>query len=308
MPITASANGKFTFTIVRDGNPEDEKLADYIEKTGTFTKIIDTLNKTLVIPYDIGVVLTNSPKYGPHYEPDKKLIVLDYGNERWAAQQFDKNYEADSDEESRQDYLNNINLFVFYHELAHALIDAYKIPVVGEEEDAADSMAAVMVLHYFENGPQILLDNTDYFDNARLAGDSEENQYWDEHALNEQRYYRILCYAHAKAPEYIEKVLPDYDDEEHTLQKFLTERKDYCKREYVKLHNNWLTLLKPHFVGSTEEENSNASDKGDEDKDTNATDTSDDDKDSDATDTSDDNKDNSDDNDNDNNSKSDSNS
>jgi hypothetical protein len=265
-PIAVSAQGKFTFTIIRDGNPEDEKLADYIEKNDTFTKIIDTLNKTLVIPYDINVVLTNS-KHGPHYEPDKKLIVLDYGDERWAAQQFDKNYEEDSDEDSRQDYLNNINLFSFYHELGHALIDAYKIPVVGEEEDAADSMAAVMILHYFTNGPQILLDNTDYFDNARLAGDSEENQYWDEHALNEQRYYRLLCYAYGKSPAYIEKQLPDYDDEELTLQKFLTARKDYCEREYTKLNNNWVTLLQPHFVGNEEEEDSNAADDSDDDKD-----------------------------------------
>lgn len=64
-----------------------------------------------------------------------------------------------------------------------------------------------MILHYFKNGPQILLDNTEYFDNAREAGACEENQYWDEHALNEQRYYRLLCYAYAKSPEYIEKQL-----------------------------------------------------------------------------------------------------
>ena len=32
--------------------------------------------------------------------------------------------------------------FVFLHEIGHALMDAYKLPVTGSEEDAADRCAA----------------------------------------------------------------------------------------------------------------------------------------------------------------------
>ncbi len=249
-PVCTYADGKFSFEIIRDGNPEDRKLADYIEKKGTFAKIIKALNESLVIPYDIQIIMTNS-EYGPHYQPAKKLIVLDYGDERWAAAQYDKNY-PDSDKKSREYYLNNINLFSLYHELGHALIDAYKIPMVGPEEDAADSLASVMLLYYFNYGDQILLDNADYFDRAREAGASQENQYWDVHALNEQRFYRLLCYAYGKSPTYVEEELKENDDEEHNLQKFLAARKDQCLYEYKKLNEAWFSILKAHFTDSEE--------------------------------------------------------
>jgi len=112
----------------------------------------------------------------------------------------------------------------------------------------------VMILYYFDKGDQILLDNADYFDRAREAGASEENQYWDVHALNEQRYYRLLCYAYGKSPKYVEEELKADDDEEHNLTKFLEVKKEHCLREYKKLNEAWFTLLKPHFTDSTEAE------------------------------------------------------
>ena len=148
-----------------------------MEKKGTFKRIVKALNESLVIPYDIHIVMTNSTM-GPFYSPSKKTITLDYNDERWSAEQYDANY-PDSDKETRDFYLNNINLFSLYHELGHALIDAYNIPMVGLEEDAADNLASVMILYYFNEGPQILLDNADYFDHAREASASQENQYWD---------------------------------------------------------------------------------------------------------------------------------
>lgn len=248
----AFADGQFTFTIKRDGIKEDEALADYIEKKGTFKKIVKALNDTLIIPYDIRIVLTNS-KYGPHYDPNEKMIVLDYGDERWSAAQYDQYY-PDSDKETRQYYLNNINLFSLYHELGHALIDAYHIPMLGSEEDAADDLASVMILYYFKKGPNILLDNADYFDAARLANDSEENEYWDVHALNAQRYYRLLCYAYAKAPKFVSEQLKELDDDEGTLAAFIDQKKDTCVDDYKRLNQSWFTVLSKHFTKKAEAE------------------------------------------------------
>lgn len=246
------ADGAFDFTIIHDGNKQNEELAQYIEEKGTFNKIIKALNESLTIPYDIHVILTSSDK-GPYYSPSKKTIYLDYNDEHWSAQQYDANY-PDSDKEERNYYLNNINLFSFYHELGHALIDAYNIPMVGSEEDAADSLAAVMILYYFNEGAQILLDNADYFEHAREASASQENQYWDVHALNEQRYYRLICYAYGSDPKDVEEQLKEWDkeDEDNTFASFLKEKKDSCIWEYKNLNQSWFTLLKPHFKDSSE--------------------------------------------------------
>lgn len=246
------ADGKFDFKIIHDGNKENEQLAQYIEEKGTFDKIIKALNATLIIPYDIHVVLTSSD-IGPFYSRKTKTITLDYNDERWSGQQYDKNY-PESDKESRDFYLNNINLFSFYHELGHALIDAYGIPMVGSEEDAADSLASVMILYYFKYGPQILMDNADYYENAREAHESEENAYWDVHALNEQRYYRLICYAYAKDPNGIQERLKELDreDEDDTFAHFIAEKKDSCLWEYRDLNQSWFTILKPYFKNGEE--------------------------------------------------------
>lgn len=246
------ADGQFDFSIVHDGNKQNEELASYIEQNEVFKKIIDNLNESLSIPYNIHVVLTSS-KIGPYYSPSEKTIYLDYNDERWSAEQYDANY-PDSDKESRDSYLNNINLFSFYHELGHALIDAYNIPMVGSEEDAADSLASVMILYNFDDGAEILLDNADYFEHAREASASQENQYWDVHALNEQRYYRLICYADASDPNYVEEQLKEWDkeDKDNTFAQFLKDKKESCDWEYKNLNQSWFTLLKPHFIDSSE--------------------------------------------------------
>ena len=42
--------------------------------------------------------------------------------------------------------------FVFLHEIAHAIIDKYKLPIIGNEEDAADRCSAYINLEELGQG------------------------------------------------------------------------------------------------------------------------------------------------------------
>lgn len=94
---------------------------------------------------------------------------------------------------------------VFYHELAHALIDVLQLPVYGQEEDAADVFSAVLAFEVFEpeSAVDIVLASADAFYlnavDAEARGDGPF--YWDEHGPDLQRYYTLLCLAHGGAPE-----------------------------------------------------------------------------------------------------------
>jgi hypothetical protein len=242
---SVSAAGTFHFEIIRDGNKEHEQYADYLEEKGTFEKIITALNETLNIPYDINIIMTNR-KGGSFYSHKKKTILLDYGTIQWSQEQYDLNH-PDSDKQTRQYYLNNINLFNFYHELAHALIDAYNFDIIEQEEDAADNLAAVMILYYFKKGDLILLDVADYFNRISETQAPEEKEYWSTHGLSEQRYYQLLCYAYAKSPTVVAEKLQEEDDDDHTLSLFIENQKDSCIYQYQSLNRSWFTLLKPHF-------------------------------------------------------------
>jgi hypothetical protein len=248
--MPAYAEGKFSLTIEHDSVKDHEQYAKYMEKKGTFRRIIKALNATLNIPYNIPIIMTNDD-IGPNYDPETKTITLDYGDITWSADQYDEVY-PHSDKETREYFLNNINLFSLYHELGHALIDAYNIPLVGSEEDAADGLASVMILYYFTMGDQIILDNAFYFGALRKESGNSEDQYWDEHALNGQRYYRLLCYAYGKSPQYVAEQLKETGSKNKNLDEFIEEKKDSCLGEYHVLNQAWFTLLKPHFKNSKE--------------------------------------------------------
>ena len=66
----------------------------------------------------------------------------------------------------------------------------------------------------------------------------EPTAYWDEHSLDEQRYYDTLCMIYGRDPKgnaklVSSKALPD-------------ERAGLCKEDYLRIESSWKTLLKPY--------------------------------------------------------------
>ena len=104
---------------------------------------------------------------------------------------------AKTDEEKWDFVWNNV-IHILHHEIGHALIDQFEIPVVGQEEDAADGFATVAILETYDDPQPILLDTAaGWFamsDEKAAAG--EEPDYFDIHDLDIQRAYRIICVAH----------------------------------------------------------------------------------------------------------------
>jgi hypothetical protein len=77
----------------------------------------------------------------------------------------------------------------FFHELGHGLVDAWKLPITGREEDAVDQLSALVLIHNTNHGEQMALDGAMSF---KLNADLDRGQtkiYWDEHSLDEQRFY-----------------------------------------------------------------------------------------------------------------------
>jgi hypothetical protein len=109
---------------------------------------------------------------------------------------------AETEDEKWQSAFNTV-IHILHHEIGHALIDQFKIPVVGQEEDAADGFATVAILETYDNPQPILLDAASSWfgmhDEAQKAGD--DPQYFDTHDLDIQRAYRIICVAHGYDPD-----------------------------------------------------------------------------------------------------------
>src|SRR5262249_17504799 len=95
-------------------------------------------------------------------------------------------------------------LFVLMHEMAHAHVTEMALPVLGREEDAADSFAAITLLKMgseFSHGALVQAAK-----GWLLTAEQDERQgnrlaFYDEHGLDRQRAYQIVCLMVGSDPE-----------------------------------------------------------------------------------------------------------
>jgi hypothetical protein len=126
---------------------------------------------------------------------------------------------------------------VVLHESAHALISLLKLPITGREEDDADQFSTLLLLHQ-QNGVRKALAVARVYELMSQELRREPTAYWDEHSLDEQRYYDTLCMIYGRDPKgnaklVSSKALPD-------------ERASLCKEDYLRIESSWKTLLKPY--------------------------------------------------------------
>src|SRR5262249_34421858 len=87
-------------------------------------------------------------------------------------------------------------LFVLNHEMAHAAITQMGLPVVGKMEDAADSYATLRVLGIgseFSHRVLITAAKGWFLAERRDQRTGDKVEFYDDHGLNQQRAYQIVC-------------------------------------------------------------------------------------------------------------------
>lgn len=109
------------------------------------------------------------------------------------------------EDEAEAAFIANEVIATFYHELGHAMIDVLQLPVLGKEEDAADHLSVILMNDIWqeEAAANILAsDATAYalLADQRAAG-GEEPSYSDEHSLDMQRYYTVVCLFYGANPQ-----------------------------------------------------------------------------------------------------------
>jgi hypothetical protein len=135
--------------------------------------------------------------------------------------------------------------FTMYHEIGHMLVGELGIPVLGKEEDAADTLATILLLtdDEDEDSYNALVDSADgwYFNAVNSTGSGVDDfSYYDEHSLDIQRAYAMVCLMVGKDPEAFAETAESYELDE--------ERVAGCADVYEQGHAAWTELLAPHEV------------------------------------------------------------
>jgi Putative metallopeptidase len=140
----------------------------------------------------------------------------------------------------RVEFVAGNTLVLLSHELGHVLIAEMHLPLLGREEDAADTYAALRMLTFGTDFSQHELAQAaqGWFLNDRRDQEiGEKPLFYDEHNLSQQRAYQILCLMVGSDPDKF-KGLAD-------RMKMPEERQRTCKRDFAKTSEGWQTVLKP---------------------------------------------------------------
>jgi hypothetical protein len=200
-------------------------------------RIVGELKKTIVLPLEIRVVFKECGGPDSYYDEDSHEIVMCYELIATYSELFSRTLKAriGSDESAK-----NAVVSIFLHEVAHALVDRWDLPITGREEDAADQFSTLVLINDMPNGERVALEGARSYKILAELEKGEEKDYSDPHSLDEQRFFNTICLVYGHRPETHEYLIRN-----GTLS---AERASGCEEDYARLNKSWQTLLAPHLV------------------------------------------------------------
>ena len=179
---------------------------DWLKEEQYFENQILFLNETFKLPYDVEIVIADS-SYDPDCEYpnafyfEREIMIcyeyISYTNWKFG-DYFNSVYVDDWTTEQLNYSTINVIDHTFYHEMGHALIDIYELPITGPEESVADQFGAYIVLGFTEGeiAQDVMMDTAiDFWLAAEVNPDLTESAFAGTHALNQQRFYDLACWA-----------------------------------------------------------------------------------------------------------------
>lgn len=241
-PRPAAGRGSFKVRYGPVGKSDYAEIQQVFRETRILEDTAKELNETFTLNVDVTIAMNKCGQANAFYESDKKLITLCYELIDQFSDIFLADAASDEEQETAGEAIAGAAMFTLYHELGHALIDLYDLPVTGREEDAVDQLATIILLEGGDEGETAAINGATAFmseDTEEEEAELEEISYWDEHSLGEQRFYNILCWTYGKNPEGNQDLV---DDE--TLP---AERAARCPAEYSQMSKSWDALLSAHM-------------------------------------------------------------
>lgn len=197
------------------------------------------VNQTFKLPKPLAIVAAECGQSNAFYNRDKAAIVICY---ELAKEVFDRiEREVLTDRNAQGQVAAGALFFVFAHELGHAVINLYALPVLGREEDAADQIATFLLIVMAGHRPEVAKYWTVgahwFFSKRPLF--FARGHFADEHSVNPQRQFNIACWIYGSDPNrYLQ--LAHY-------AKLPNSRAQRCPGEYKQMLNAAKQMLSPHL-------------------------------------------------------------
>jgi hypothetical protein len=232
--------GDFVVKYEKTSNEAYQELEAAFKETRLLEDTVKALNGEFALPANVPVVLRECGEVNAFYDPETGEISLCYELVEHYSEIFMADATTDEEQEEAGTSVASATVFTLFHEMGHALIAIYDLPVTGKEEDAVDQLATMVLLEGGEEGENAAIDGANSFVSEEEE-EMDDLSFWDEHSFDEQRFYNILCWIYGKDSEGYQYLV---DDE--TLPANRAER---CPAEYDRMSRSWEALLAPYVKG-----------------------------------------------------------
>ncbi|MBF0424051.1 MAG: hypothetical protein HQL73_13785, partial [Magnetococcales bacterium] len=192
--LAADREGKFLLIMDPPTRSTSTWAWDMLHSSGRMEAVVNNLQASFTLPHTL--VIHFGEDDGPRYLPDHFEIRIPYGFVAEIAATMARQQSKEGGSSVKTDTLDVVE-WVLYHELGHAFIDVYDLPVLGKEEDAADALATLLAIRLVENGGRIALTAADLL--TRIAADrghTTQTVFWSEHSLDRQRFFQVICWVY----------------------------------------------------------------------------------------------------------------
>ena len=222
---------------VREAKIESDvyvELASSLSQDDPLKELVAGLNKSLQLPKTLGVRYAECGEPNAYYDPGAREILLCFELIERLAEDFGNRLDDDQELASA---VGGAYVFITLHEVGHALVDVLELPITGREEDAVDQLSAWLLIGEDEGNDAVLSAAASF----SIAGEGREladSDFADEHALDQQRYFNMVCWVYGSNPE-LHAGLIEYAG-------LPAARAERCAEEYARLDRSWSKLLEPY--------------------------------------------------------------
>lgn len=228
-------SGDFKVEHLEVTTPRYVEIDRQVRSEKLLEKAADKLNRALILPVDITLRTQDCNQINAFYDSGDHSVTMCYELMEHFYQTFRGS--GDSQDESYKKMYDAVR-FVFLHEIGHALIDIFKLPVTANEEDAADRLSAFVNLKELgDEGVRACFAAAEAFQIESRHGTPGQRNLADEHLLQEQRFYNSLCMIYGSdTTKYANIVTQGFLPKERAVR---------CQAEFQRTVDGWTQLLAP---------------------------------------------------------------
>lgn len=226
-----AAAGRFVVQPAIVETAQGRREAREMEELGLLQDIADALNTVVTLPRDVGLRYAECGEANAYYDPEERHILMCIELLEDIAATVKDQFES---EDEAAEAAAGAWLAVALHEAGHALVDVLELPVTGREEDAVDQLAA-WILIQADDVDSVLGAAASYY----TEDEADDSDFADEHSLNRQRYFNLVCWAYGSDPDNSQELIDTWE--------LPPARAEGCQAEYTQLDRSWSRLLREHL-------------------------------------------------------------